>query len=163
MRRPWRRPCRRAPTCAANGRTTCSSRTGRSRGILVESAATGGQALDWLIAGIGINVASHPEIAGRPATSLQALGGAATAADLLPGLVKAVAERLADWQVHGFDAIRQRWLARAWRFGERVELVAGGDRVSGAFQDLDAGGGIVLEFADGARRSLGHGELMAHG
>lgn len=132
-------------------------------GILIESSASGDAALDWLIAGIGINVACHPEIADRPAISLNALGGKATAAELLPRLIGSIASRIADWRSQGFDVIRKRWLARAWRLGERVDLVTGGNRVTGAFQDLDAGGGIVLELADGARRSLGHGELMAHG
>ena len=132
-------------------------------GILIESAASACARLDWLVAGIGVNVASHPQIADRPAVSLRSLGSDATLEDVLPVLVETVAGRVADWRTRGFDAIRDRWLTRAWRLGESVNLVAGGDTVTGAFHGIDTDGGIVLELPGGTRRSLGHGELMASG
>ncbi len=43
-------------------------------GILLESASAGGERLDWLAIGIGVNLAIYPEGTEFPATSLAALG-----------------------------------------------------------------------------------------
>ena len=132
-------------------------------GILVESSSAGGALLDWLIIGVGINVTSHPDLPDKPATDLAACCVSVQLDDLLHHLVRAIDGYIADWQAHGFEGIRERWLARAWRLGQKVDLLAGGERFAGAFSGLDPQGGIVLELESGERRNLGHGELMAHG
>ena len=132
-------------------------------GILVESSSAGAAVVDWLIVGVGINVRSHPELPDKPATDLAACGASVLPDELLDHLVRAIDDNIARWQTHGFNAIRERWLKRAWRLGQRVDLLAGGERIAGAFSGLDSQGGIVLELEGGERRNLGHGELLAHG
>src|SRR5579872_6699315 len=56
-------------------------------GILLESAAAHDGGLDWLVAGMGVNVASHPAETAWPATSLRELG--ATEVDI-ESLMKAI-------------------------------------------------------------------------
>jgi BirA family biotin operon repressor/biotin-[acetyl-CoA-carboxylase] ligase len=80
-------------------------------GILIDSDAAGAR-LDWLVIGIGINLASAPTLAERATTCL----AAHIAAPAPEVMAEAVLERLAHWRaVHaaaGFAAIRAAW--RPW-------------------------------------------------
>src|SRR6185437_7137121 len=84
-------------------------------GILLQSRAGGSGALDWLVLGIGVNLASHPGGTEYPATSL----AAASAAEVTPkAMLPILAERLLAWYEAwrapaGFAAVREAWLARA--------------------------------------------------
>jgi BirA family transcriptional regulator, biotin operon repressor / biotin---[acetyl-CoA-carboxylase] ligase len=130
-------------------------------GILLESQSAADGALDWLVLGMGVNVASAPEAAEFPATSLAAEG--------CPGLgPEPVLERLARhllawvdrWLDDGFAPVRAAWLRRAWRLGETIEARLPSETVRGRFADLDANGALVLE-TGGARRHISSADVFA--
>jgi BirA family biotin operon repressor/biotin-[acetyl-CoA-carboxylase] ligase len=128
-------------------------------GILLESRGTP-ETLDWLIAGIGLNVAEAPATPAWPATSLAALGAEAGVETALETL----AERLADWYrrwlTEGFAPLRQAWLARAHALGETLRVKRDGEEREGRFVGLDPGGGLVLEMADGRRDTISYGDVL---
>jgi BirA family biotin operon repressor/biotin-[acetyl-CoA-carboxylase] ligase len=79
---------------------------GKLAGVLVETASSGA-VLDWLVIGIGANLAVAPALADRPTASL---GGRVTpqvAAD-------AVLARLGQWETirrrEGFAPVREAWI-----------------------------------------------------
>lgn len=128
-------------------------------GILIETrrlSAAGKQA--WVI-GVGLNCLQHaghfpPEFRQR-ATSLEMesagpIDRLSLARRLLQGLDR-------EWSRRPDDALlRQRWLKLALPLlGERVCLQADSRRWTGTVVDLDPGEGLVLQLADGARRSFG--------
>ena len=132
-------------------------------GILLESALGACGRVDWVVLGIGVNLASHPGIAGPvPSTSLAAAGGAPALApeDALPLLLAALARRRQDWQAQGFGAVRRAWLARAHGLGGPVTVENGGRRRAGVFAGLDADGALVLAQADGSRLSIAAGDVV---
>lgn len=131
-------------------------------GILLESAGDGRGGLEWLIVGVGVNVASHPALndeAAQPATSLRALGAAPPLPRLLEGFAQAFARRGAAWRAQGFGPIRLAWLARAAGLGEPVEVWLESERVAGMFGDLTESGELVITLPTGARRHLAGGEV----
>ena len=84
-------------------------------GILLERAGNA------LVIGFGANLAQHPGGTERPATSLAAAGLAVpTPLALLALLMPAFAHYRAIWADEGFEAVRNRWLARAAGLGERI-------------------------------------------
>jgi BirA family biotin operon repressor/biotin-[acetyl-CoA-carboxylase] ligase len=128
-------------------------------GILLESRGTP-ETLDWLIAGIGLNVGEAPEKAAWPATSLAALGGDPAVERALETLATRFDHWYRHWLAEGFAPLRQAWLARAHALGETLRVKRNGDEREGKFVGLDPSGALVLERADGNRDSLAYGEII---
>ena len=87
---------------------------GKIAGILLESALRPEGRVDWVVLGIGVNLASHPRLKGpTPPTSFVDAGALPLAPeDALPSLLAALARRRRDWETQGFAAVRRAWLAR---------------------------------------------------
>ena len=128
---------------------------GKAAGVLLEASGRDAR-LDWLAVGIGVNLAAHPQAdagALHPPTSLKA----ATGRDVAPeDALRAIAASVARWgdvlSAQGFAPIREAWLARAVRLGERIEARLPSETLSGVFEDMDAEGALVLRTPTGARR-----------
>jgi len=125
---------------------------GKVAGILIEAQSGPKGTVDWLVLGMGINIVRAPDNTPYRAVALQPLGAVAEAALVLELLYGALAERLDDWQCHGFAGIRTRWLDLARGLGEGIEVRQGDAIVAGRFVDLDQDGALVLETAQGHRR-----------
>jgi BirA family biotin operon repressor/biotin-[acetyl-CoA-carboxylase] ligase len=122
-------------------------------GILLEAWSGPTGQVDWVVLGIGVNIAAAPTDTPYPATALHALGGAQPdTRAVLERLGITLAERLVLWESQGFAPIRRDWLARARGLGEALEIRQGGAPVIGRFLDLDLDGALVLETASGLRR-----------
>lgn len=130
-------------------------------GILLESSALSGGGVDWLVLGMGVNVAHHPEDAGQAATSLHALGVLdCTAFSLLSALAPALLRWLDLWRETGFAPLRQAWLARAAGLGGPVRARLPKEEFTGIFRDLDSDGSLVVELPGGALRHVTAGEVF---
>ncbi|MFV0472772.1 MAG: biotin--[acetyl-CoA-carboxylase] ligase, partial [Pikeienuella sp.] len=123
--------------------------------VLLESEGGGG-ALDWLAIGVGVNLVAAPPAEPdsiHPPTSLLAETGARL--EPVEALGR-IAARLAHWSaslsIHGFAPLREAWLARATRLGQRIEARMTRESVSGVFEDVDAEGALVLRTPNGIRR-----------
>ncbi|MEL7462481.1 MAG: biotin--[acetyl-CoA-carboxylase] ligase [Pseudomonadota bacterium] len=128
---------------------------GKAAGVLLEASGQG-ERLDWLAVGIGVNLAAHPEAdpgALFPPTSLKASTGKIVAPD---DALRHIAASVAMWgdvlKAQGFAPIREAWLARAIRLGERIEARLPDETIAGVFEDVDAEGALVLRTPTGARR-----------
>ncbi|MGE5202428.1 MAG: biotin--[acetyl-CoA-carboxylase] ligase [Acidobacteriota bacterium] len=134
---------------------------GKIAGILLESAATPAGAVAWLVAGIGINVASHPLDTPYHATSLAALGAGAVPPEML---LRDVVERLqlwvSRWEREGFEPVRRAWLQRALGLGGMLGVRLPQESVTGRFVDLDRDGTLLLETETGPRR-IAAGEIFS--
>jgi BirA family biotin operon repressor/biotin-[acetyl-CoA-carboxylase] ligase len=122
-------------------------------GILLESQAAGEGRLDWLVIGIGVNLASFPEASEYPATSLVAAGAAPVA---VAALLEAVAGRLLFWYERwleaGFAPLRAAWLARAQGLGQPIRVRLGDGESEGRFAGLDEEGALLLDEGSARRR-----------
>ena len=130
-------------------------------GILAESAFLSDGRLVAVV-GIGVNVGHHPDLPGYATTSLADLGWPASVERVFAFLADAFADRMAVWNGgSGFAAIREDWLSRAWKLGERVDIRQGDTLRSGRFVTLDAAGRIVLEGENGSRETFSAGDVAA--
>ena len=129
-------------------------------GILLESEAGAGDAVDFVVIGVGVNLASHPTDSEYPATSLVAEGFASiTPRLLLEAFARHFDRWLRCWHEEDFAPIRAAWLERASGIGERVLVRLDHSTLDGRFLDLDADGALVLDGADGRRR-IAAGEVF---
>ncbi len=130
-------------------------------GILVDSASTAAGALDWLVIGIGVNLAVAPALPDRETASLAELGV------VLPPVAAAWAllDRLDAWRHHfaaeGFAPLRQVWLGRALPPGTPMTVKLPAGEWAGRFAGLGEDGTLRLE-CDGILRHFAAGEIVQH-
>lgn len=116
-------------------------------GLLLETDMRPDGATDWLVLGVGINVASHPTAVEFPATSLVAEGASADVAGLLRGFAGHFLTRYDAWRAHGFAALREAWLRRAVGLGGPISVRLEDRTLVGIFSGLDEEGALLLHSA----------------
>lgn len=120
-------------------------------GVLCESAATPDGGLDWLIMGIGANLAAPPELPDRSTAGLGPIPPEQVAASMLVAL-----ERLRQlWRAEGFDAVRAAWMARGPAL--QAPLTLRGGR-SGHYAGLAEDGSLLLA-SEGRVQAVTTGEV----
>lgn len=130
-------------------------------GILLESRTDSGGSLDWLVLGVGVNVASHPKEVRTPATDLRFEGAppAVDAVDVLESFARHFMAWTNRWLDDGFAPLRRAWLNHAHALGEEIEARLPRETLRGTFRDIDEHGALVLELRDGTRRVVTAGDI----
>jgi BirA family biotin operon repressor/biotin-[acetyl-CoA-carboxylase] ligase len=132
-------------------------------GILIEADSHSAGALDWLVLGLGVNVASHPSGTAFPATSLRAEGVTGAAVEAIrDAFAGRFLETMEVWRRSGFAPIRERWIARAAGIGSVITVRLPNATLRGTFVDLDADGALLLapETNDGPVRRITAGDVF---
>lgn len=132
-------------------------------GILLESQSSAPGRLDWLVAGFGLNVVSHPDAVEYPASDLCAEGASTTARDMLEAYLESFARWRLSWRNEGFAPVRAAWTGLAVGLGRDIKVRLTDETVEGRFRALDGDGGLVLELADGSLRVITSGRVFAIG
>lgn len=116
---------------------------------------------DWLILGIGVNVAAAPPPGDLvyPACALADLGFQGDDLDVLAGFCAAFAPLLEQWRTDGFAPVREVWMARARGLGEPVVVRLDGETLSGIFAGLDGEGALLLDQASQGLRRVFAGDV----
>jgi len=136
----------------------------KAAGILVDSGALGEGRL-WLGVGIGVNLATPPAAAERPATSFaehlripQTEPPSPQAA--LTEMASAFDRWLDLWDSAGFGPIAQAWTARAHGLGRPCTARLERETLDGVALGLDADGALRLQLSDGAIRRITAGDVF---
>lgn len=127
-------------------------------GILID-IAHGADGIDWLVIGMGVNLATAPEGTGRPVTALDGKHPPhAVAVRIL--------DRLSHWNVErvrlGWTAIREAWLSHALPVGTAMTLRHGTDIIAGQFAGLADDAGLRLN-VQGTIHAFSTGEIWLCG
>ena len=123
-------------------------------GILLESSACG-DTLDWLVVGVGVNVATSPDKVSFPTTSLHESGNPHTSAEgVLEQFTVNFKRVMEEWSKEGFSPVRKRWLKFAWCLGEKIEVKTEQELFQGSFTGLDETGAMILEISEGEKLTL---------
>jgi BirA family transcriptional regulator, biotin operon repressor / biotin---[acetyl-CoA-carboxylase] ligase len=112
-------------------------------GVLIDSSVAQDGTVDWVVIGVGVNVASAPRVEGR-ATSCLADAGAAVSPEMLAHRLMAEIDL---WRGVPFTEVRRAWLARGHPIGTRLRVQTGGQVIEGAFAGLTEDGKLKLEGA----------------
>jgi BirA family transcriptional regulator, biotin operon repressor / biotin---[acetyl-CoA-carboxylase] ligase len=122
-------------------------------GILLESEMMKENRLDWVVVGVGVNVAGHPPQLGSAANSLRALGCTEIdAAGMLERFCEHFMGWVGRWRNSGFSGVRAAWLARAAGLGQPMIARLDKEDVAGHFAGLDGDGALLLDTGTGTRR-----------
>lgn len=107
-------------------------------GILIDSAVDASGFIDWLVIGIGVNLATAPAIPGRPTTCAPDAGPP-------EALAEAILRQVDVWSARDADAVQQTWLAHAHPQGTILHVRTAGGATTGAFAGLSPSGELLLE------------------
>lgn len=133
--------------------------------LLVERAKLAGILLerieDAVVAGIGVNLAHHPDLPDRRTTSVAAQGAAVAPEDFIETLADSFARWLRRWRGEGLAPVRDRWIARAHPAGTALRVQGPqGDAVDGLFEGLTGDGALMLRLADGRAHVMHAGDVF---
>jgi BirA family biotin operon repressor/biotin-[acetyl-CoA-carboxylase] ligase len=129
-------------------------------GILPEAALKPEGDVDYVVLGIGLNVAHHPDDTARPATSLAAFGARAGADEAAAALVAALGGWRRRWEAEGFAPVRETWLARAAGLGAEIRVRLGAGEIGGRFAGLDEKGALLLDGGEGGVTRVAAGDVF---
>jgi BirA family biotin operon repressor/biotin-[acetyl-CoA-carboxylase] ligase len=131
---------------------------GKISGILLESATGQSGHVEYVVAGIGLNVGFAPQLPEMRYPGAR-LGSDVSVEQALEQLTHALARRLEEWRQAGFDVVRQAWLAKAGPLGMEVDVKLSEGVVRGRFAGIDREGALLLD-ADAGLRRVVSGELL---
>lgn len=121
-------------------------------GILLEAETAGDGNPEWIVLGLGVNVAVFPGDTDFPATSFRAENWGATEVDCLEAFAKHFLSWTNKWLEEGFEPVRKNWLWRCIGKDEEIEVHLENDTLTGVFTDLDENGALLLKTAEGMRK-----------
>lgn len=123
----------------------------KAAGILLERNG------DRVFVGLGVNLASAPELPDRKSGSL---GGKITPQAFAPLLAASFARLLGLWRQNDARLIAQAWLARAHPIGTPLTVHAGaGEVIAGRFDGLEPDGALRLRRDDGSLEVVRAGDV----
>jgi BirA family biotin operon repressor/biotin-[acetyl-CoA-carboxylase] ligase len=129
-------------------------------GILVESELSG-QAVNYVLLGIGVNVntdmSAYPEIAAI-ATSAAAEAGRQVSREALAAAVLNKLEELYLAAQAG-QRVQDEWRARLETLGRPVRVTYGQITEAGLAEDVDSDGSLILRRPDGSRVTIAAGDV----
>ncbi len=133
----------------------------KASGVLIESSATNGQALDYVIIGIGINLAHYPDGTPFPATSLeQETSIKVSVKNAVALLASHMFRRLTEWNPTDFAPLKTEWENCAWGLGKHCTLRTAAKSFSGIPKGLDDSGALVVVLDDGTTEYLYAGDVF---
>ena len=127
-------------------------------GILLEAETGTSAAVDFIIIGVGVNLASSPPESEYPATALAEVGRYAPDM-ILAAYVRALHTWYERWRQEGFAPVRAAWRARAAGLGRPIRVRLDAAALHGRFLDIDQDGALLLEAA-GQTRRVAAGEVF---
>ena len=132
-------------------------------GILTESQLRPDGGAEWLVVGIGVNVAqtTFPADIADTATSL-ALCGYEVDRDALALAILAELDGLREALPHP-DAWRAEYRARCVNMGKAVRVLRGGEARQARALDIDGEFGLTVAYEDGGRETVRSGEVSVRG
>ncbi|MEE8188855.1 MAG: biotin--[acetyl-CoA-carboxylase] ligase [Kiloniellales bacterium] len=130
-------------------------------GILLESQTAPGGELDFMILGVGVNLASFPRDSRFPATSLHFEGTPTEVGEveLLDAFSRYLLSWINRWLDDGFAPVRHAWRNHAFRLGEEIEVRLPKETLTGTFKDLDESGALLLDLPGGELRRISAGDV----
>ena len=120
-------------------------------GILIEAHD------DFLILGTGVNIMQSPEDRAKAHDFCDL-----SVEDFRDIFLEKIRIYYTQWNQNGFDDIRGKWLAHAYKLGETIQARLPNAVYEGIFEALDPQGILLLREKDGNLRKISSGEILNH-
>ncbi len=133
--------------------------------ILIGNAKLAGILLErvgaYLIVGIGVNIASAPDLPDRKTTSLSAQNITLSRNGFADALTEIWPAYIAKWRSAGVATIVEEWLSFAHPFGTKLQVSEGEYAgLTGGFDGLEHDGALRLRQSDGTQMIIHAGDVV---
>lgn len=128
----------------------------KAAGILLETEAGSARTVDWLVMGMGLNIAHAPE----NAISIGSLGGHIAPLDMLHMVRAEIMALYRTWREKGFAPIRTAWLDRAAHKAQEINVRLPHETFRATFLGIDDAGALHVKLPDGQERHIASGEVF---
>jgi BirA family biotin operon repressor/biotin-[acetyl-CoA-carboxylase] ligase len=136
-------------------------------GILCEaqiSPKTNSTQLDYVVAGIGINVNQqtydfHPDLSRRAISLRMITGHAFERQKVFLDLVSRLERNLLMNLPQNLSPLLSRWRLFCAELGKSVHLRQGHEMITGVFENIGTGGELILRLANGQRQAFATGDV----
>lgn len=128
----------------------------KAAGILLETEANAGKTIDWLVMGMGLNIAHAPD----NAISLGQMGGHIAPLDMMHIVRGEIMALYQIWQRDGFAPIRKAWLARAAHRDQEINVRLPAETFRATFLGIDETGALHIKLPNGQERHIASGEVF---
>ncbi len=127
-------------------------------GILLETELSDdGRSVEWIVIGIGLNIASAPPGLGD---CLQAHASKPLSVDtIMQSLLENMAREYSFWHTQPFEKIKEKWLSRAHPKDTALEIKIGPQLERGLFHGLDSAGNLILRDKEFRTKIVTAGEV----
>jgi len=113
-----------------------------------------------VVVGIGVNLASAPDLPDRKTISLADIGKAPDRDVFAERLAFRFDQELGRWREYGEQPLASRWMQVGHPIGTLLSVHdVDGSRVEGHFEGLAPGGAMMLRLADGESRAIHTGDV----
>lgn len=129
-------------------------------GVLLESRTRPDGTLDWVIAGIGANLAHRPLNTLYTSTALADHDAAVEPVQFAEWLLARFGYWYERWKAEGFAPLRDAWLKRAQGLGQAIVVRLPEGELHGRFAALDESGALLLDLPDGRRQAITAGDVF---
>jgi BirA family biotin operon repressor/biotin-[acetyl-CoA-carboxylase] ligase len=130
-------------------------------GILLETASSRENRIDWLAIGMGLNLQEYPTDTPYPANSVKAVVGTAPSnLEAAHHLAENFDQFYRQWKTVGFASILMAWRQVAQNFGKHVAARLENETIEGIFVDIDGSGALILETFEGARHTISAADIF---
>lgn len=120
-------------------------------GILIESSITG-STIDYMVAGIGMNVNQELFSSGKNPTSLKILTGRTFSTDeVFNDLIQCLDRRYNLLKEGQLDMLKDQYLERLYRYKEMSEFIEKGKTFTGRIIGVGNDGAIIIEKSNGRK------------
>jgi BirA family biotin operon repressor/biotin-[acetyl-CoA-carboxylase] ligase len=128
-------------------------------GILSQGSIGAEGGIEWVVFGIGVNLAVAPAMPDQPTASFAATG--ITPPEPVE-FAHRLLEALSHWRAQGLPAVREAWMARGPALDAPMRLRQGDALRQGRFAGLDADGRLLFATRDGVA-PVSAGEVLPAG
>lgn len=123
-------------------------------GVLLEGQG------DWVVVGVGVNLAHAPPLPDRETCSFASFGPAPDRNLFAEILARTFAAELERWRTYGLEPVLRRWQAASLPVGTALSVHdPDGHALAGAYTGLTAGGSLLLRLPDGATHTVHAGDV----
>ena len=134
----------------------------KASGILIESSAGDKGTVDFIVIGIGLNLAHFPSDAQFPATSLaRELDTTIAPSKAFRSLAHNLNSRLEIWTPNDVGALIREWISFSWGLNQRRMIQTASESFMATLNGLDEKGGLDLVLDDGTKRKMYAGDVFA--
>lgn len=126
-------------------------------GLILETQIGAGGRIEWLVIGVGVNIAVSPLEAGVCLSDFTK--APVSVSQIRDSFLDNFSKLYGEWRAEGFEPVRAAWLSYAHPPGAALSVKIGQDHRAGTFHTIDEQGNLLLQMPGYGIQTIAAGEV----